>query len=354
MNQLELTKILVIEDNEEIRESTSEILQLAGYNVQTASDGKEGVEKANTYEPDLILCDIMMPEMDGYGVLYLLSKNEKTQGTPFIFLSAKADKSDIRKGMELGADDYLTKPFDDVELLKAIEGRLKKRSLLEKSLSKGLEGYKQFAAELRGIENFSEVFLNNKYKSFKKKQTVYNEGDYAIGLFMVTSGKVKTYLLNEDGKELITGIHGEGDFFGYLALMQDSSQVDCAEALEESEITIISKEEFLKLIYRHPDISKKFIELLSQSVKEKEQQLMSIAYNSVRKRVADALIKLFKHHPKSEDSIYVSREDLSNIVGTATETISRTLSDFKSEGLIDLKGGSITIKNHIKLENMLN
>ena len=106
--------ILIIEDNTDIRESTAEILELAGYTTLTAENGKIGVEMAQKQSPSLIICDIMMPELDGYGVLYLLSKSPETAVIPLIFLTAKSERIDMRKGMEMGADDYLTKPFDDI------------------------------------------------------------------------------------------------------------------------------------------------------------------------------------------------------------------------------------------------
>ena len=121
-----MKKILVIEDNPDVRENLAEILELSGYKVSTAQDGKVGVSIANKEDLDLILCDVMMPELDGYGVLRILNRNPKTSGIPFIFLTAKSEKTDFRKGMGLGADDYITKPFDDVDLLDAIEMRLKK------------------------------------------------------------------------------------------------------------------------------------------------------------------------------------------------------------------------------------
>ena len=123
-------KILLIEDNPDMRENTAEILELSGYEVTTAENGKIGVDLAQRTKPDLIICDVMMPVLDGYGVLYLLSKDNETAGIPFIFLTAKAERSDFRKGMEMGADDYVTKPFDDVELLNAVESRLRKSNLL--------------------------------------------------------------------------------------------------------------------------------------------------------------------------------------------------------------------------------
>ncbi|MFZ9718591.1 MAG: response regulator [Chitinophagaceae bacterium] len=108
--------ILLIEDNNDIRENTAEILELANYSVLTAENGKLGLALALEHKPDMIICDIMMPVLDGYGVLHVLQKNEALQQIPFIFLSAKSERSDLRKGMELGADDYITKPFTDTEL----------------------------------------------------------------------------------------------------------------------------------------------------------------------------------------------------------------------------------------------
>ena len=106
-------------------------MELANYKVVTAPNGKMGIETALAELPDLIVCDIMMPVLDGYGVLHTLHKNESVKNIPFIFLTAKTERSDLRRGMELGADDYITKPFSGTELLNAIEGRLKKADLLK-------------------------------------------------------------------------------------------------------------------------------------------------------------------------------------------------------------------------------
>lgn len=121
-----MKKILIIEDSNDIRENIAEILDLAGYQTFVASNGKQGADIAIANLPDLILCDIMMPELDGYGVFNLLQKKTSSANIPFIFMTAKSEPSEMRKGMEMGADDYLIKPFDDVELLSAIESRLKK------------------------------------------------------------------------------------------------------------------------------------------------------------------------------------------------------------------------------------
>src|SRR4051794_22278912 len=141
--------ILVIEDSNEIRENTVEILELAGYNALTAENGKKGVEIALREKPAVIICDIMMPELDGYGVLHLLRKNPATESTPFIFLTAKTERSDFRKGMEMGADDYITKPFDDSELLGAVEARLKRSSLLEQKYPSTASGLTDFIKDVK-------------------------------------------------------------------------------------------------------------------------------------------------------------------------------------------------------------
>src|SRR5919112_2374518 len=141
--------VLVIDDNNDIRENTAEILELAGYKTFTAENGKRGVEVAAKEKPSVIVCDIMMPELDGYGVLHLLRKNPDTRNIPFIFLTAKTERGDFRKGMEMGADDYITKPFEDIELLNAVEVRLKKYEILEQNYSSSPQGLVQFIKDAK-------------------------------------------------------------------------------------------------------------------------------------------------------------------------------------------------------------
>ncbi len=352
-----MKKILLIEDNKDVRENTAEILSLAQYNVITAVNGKAGVEMAQKEKPDLIICDIMMPVLDGHGALHLLSKNEETASIPFIFLTAKAERNDFRKGMEMGADDYLTKPFDDVELLNAIESRLKKNEILKKEFTKNLSGISDFINEAKGIESLKKLSEERDVRIYKKKSDIYKEGGFPKGIYFINKGKVKTYHTNEFGKELITELYKEGDFFGYLSLLQDEKYTSSATALEDSEIYMLPKDDFFSLIYKNSEVSKKFIELLSDNLKEKESQLVKLAYNSVRKRVAEALVKLSDKYKKEQDQVFsmnISREDLANMVGTATETVIRTLSDFKEDKLIEISGSNISITNYAKLTSMKN
>jgi len=352
-----MKKILLIEDNKEMLENTAEILELANYKVFTAKNGKVGVELAQKEKPDLIICDIMMPVLDGYGVLHLLAKNEDTGGIPFIFLTAKAERGDFRKGMEMGADDYVTKPFDDIELLNAIESRLKKSEMIKREFSKDLEGLNEFITSAKGIEDLKKLSEERDIHTYKKKETIYDEGNYPRGIYFINKGKVKTFRTHEQGKEFITGLHKEGDFFGYLALLEDEKYTDSATALDDSEICLIPKEDFFSLIYKNGEVSRRFIKMLSSNLQEKEEQLLHLAYNSVRKRVAEALVTLHARYKKENEkqfTITISREDLANLAGTATETTIRTLSDFKEEGLIEIKGGTITLLSYDKLAQMRN
>jgi len=350
-------KILLIEDNTEVRENTAEILELANYQVITAENGKKGVEKALQEKPDLIICDIMMPVLDGYGVLHLINKNEELKHLPFIFLTAKAERGDFRRGMEMGADDYITKPFTDIELLNSIESRLKKVDLLKKNYTGDINGVQEFMIDMGKGDALKNLSAGRNINHYKKKQIIYTEGNHPSKMYFVEKGKVKTFKTNEDGKELTIGLFNEGEFFGYVALLENSVYKETAEAMEDTEIALIPRDDFESLMNNSPEVSRRFIRLLVQNVVEKEEQLLGLAYNSLRKRVADALITLEKKYKKNSEtqfSIHISREDLAHIAGTATESLIRTLSDFKGEKLIDIKEGNIIILNEMKLMSMLN
>ncbi|MBL7897868.1 MAG: response regulator, partial [Crocinitomicaceae bacterium] len=170
--------IALIEDNHEMRENIQEILELANYTVYSAENGKKGVDVIKQHKPDLILCDIMMPELDGYGVLYMVSKNPETASIPFIFLTAKSEKDDFRKGMNMGADDYLTKPFEDTELLDAIEKRLKRIEQFSNEFKPNSQGLTDFFESVQGIESLEKLAHDKRSKKFNKKDTVFFEGDY--------------------------------------------------------------------------------------------------------------------------------------------------------------------------------
>jgi CRP-like cAMP-binding protein/CheY-like chemotaxis protein len=352
-----MEKILLIEDNEALRENTAEILALANFEVITAENGKLGVELARIHLPNLIICDIMMPVLDGYGVFQIMKKELDLQKIPFIFLTAKSERSDFRKGMEMGADDFITKPFTDAELINAIHTRLEKAKQNKTNSVKGIECWYQILTDLGKKDEMQNTIVQHDIIEFKKKQIIYAEGQHPNKLYYIEAGKVKIYKTSESGKEFITSLLSDGDFFGHIALLENKTYLEFAETLEESKIRVIPKKEFEDLLTQHQEIALKVIKLLANNIAEKEDQLVALAYHSLRKRVADALLTLKKKYEHQNDelfSIAISREDLANIAGTATESLIRTLSDFKSEKLISIQDGKITLLEEKKLASLFN
>ncbi|MFT4152859.1 response regulator [Parafilimonas sp.] len=354
-----MKKILVIEDNDEVRENIAEILELANYNVITAPNGKTGAETAIKEIPDLIICDIMMPVLDGYGVLHLLNQHAETYGIPFIFLTAKSEKADLRKGMELGADDYITKPFDGIELMKAVEIRLKRAEAVKKHFAGpqtgGIDDVRTFIENLKSTGTLELTSEERELYDYKKKQMIYTEGQRPKAVYYIKSGKVKIYKTNEDGKELITDILSTGDFAGYTYVLENITYRESAQVLEDAEILVIPKDDFLKLVSADAQVARQFIKLVAHNVLEKEQNLLSLAYNSLRKKVAYQIVvwlDKFNGRADSKKEIRLSRENLAKAAGIAPESLIRTLSDFKSEKLIDIQGGVIIILNENKLRNL--
>lgn len=346
------TRIVIIEDSEDIRENTAELLELSGFEVLKAADGLEGVRLVKSEKPDLIICDIMMPHLDGFGVLQVLGQNEDLSKIPFIFLTAKTDRSDLRKGMELGADDYLTKPFQEFELLKAIEIRLKKskkgeiQTIVDSNKNENDSIHlAQQALDFLDLPNFKgEIKSHN----FAKKSSVYIEGDTPHRVYFLESGKIKTFHTSQEGKLFITSFVNEGDFFGFVDVLENQSYRETAEALEDCKIISLTAFDFLRYIDENIHLEVFFRKALTSYLFQNEKILFSMAYQSLRKRVALALVELaetFGGTINKPFTIRLSREDLANRVGTATESVIRTLSEFKKEGLVEIKGGEMTILN---------
>jgi DNA-binding response OmpR family regulator len=337
--------IILIEDNQDIRETTAEILELADYKVFTSDNGKSGVEMAKKEKPNLIICDIMLPDLDGYGVLRILSKSPETSHIPFIFLTAKAEKSDVRKGMNLGADDYITKPFKETELLEAIESRLQRCKSLKNDKA-NIEQLNEFIDEARGLEELKGLSQDRKIRTFRKKEVIFREDDYANYTYFITKGKVKCLKTDNYDKTFVNAIRGENEFIGYINLLEGNEYHETAIAMENTEVAVIPKQDFLALIHNNGSVAAKFIKMLSGNVKERENRLLQLAYAPIRERLADALIKLTEtEHMKNgtPGQLKISREDLASIVGTAKESLIRTLSHLKKEGLLDTNGQEIKI-----------
>ncbi len=353
-----MKKVLLIEDNKDVRENTADILELSNYVVTTAENGKIGIEKAKTFRPDIILCDIMMPVMDGYKVLDTLGEKPDTASIPFIFLTAKSEKADLRKGMNLGADDYLTKPFEEHELLDAIACRLRKCDFLRKEFSKNIQGIHEFFQDASHYLNLEHITREYRPKSYKKRDFIFREGDHAHALYFVESGTVKTYKSTESGKEFVTGINKAGDFMGQLSLLGHyGTYLESAMVLHNAELYAIPKTDFIHLLYDNKEVSRKFMDIISNNLIEVQEQLLNMAYTSVRQRVAMALLSLYKKgiiKDAPHEGIDIPREDFAGMIGTATETAIRTLSEFREEGLIAMgQARRIILLNKEKLQHIV-
>ena len=338
-----MKKVLLIEDNQDVRENTADLLELANYEVMTAEDGELGVEKAKLFLPDIIICDIMMPKLNGYEVIKQLSNEPNTASIPFIFLTAKTSSTDMRLGMNMGADDYLTKPFEEKELLDAITCRLEKSEFLKREITKNLKGVHAFLEEASEYIDLDSLSKAHSPKEYDKKEMIFWEGDNAHSLYFIESGTIKTYKSTESGKEFVTGIYGPGDFIGQLSLLNAAgTYIENAMVLEDAELGVIPKKDFTTLLYENLAVSQKFIGMISNNLIDVQEHLVDMAFASVRQRAAKALLELYKKgiiKDETNAGIGIPREDFAGIIGTATETAIRTLSDFKDEGLITTDQG---------------
>ena len=350
---MEKTCILIIEDNADIRGSTAEILSLAGYQVYQASNGKRGVEQAIKHMPDLILCDIMMPEMDGYGVFHLLRTREETSLIPIIFITAKTERADVRKGMEAGVDDYLTKPYDELELLQAIGTRLKRRAHQKRLYSTSLKQLDSLFADSQGLDELKKAFSERKVKHIRKKQVIYYEGETPHAIYLILTGSVKTLKLAEDGRELLLAVYGKDDYFGITALLAGEDYKETAEALEDCTLCSLPKDVVDQFVYKYPGIAERFIKILAGNLSQYQEQLLELAYHSVRKRLAELLVRLHVKDSRLKN-LELSRDNLASMAGIAAETVSRILSDFKEEKLIEKSAGKIVILDAERLERLKN
>ncbi|HJW30518.1 MAG TPA: response regulator [Saprospiraceae bacterium] len=345
------SKILVVEDNYDVRENLSEILNLSGYEAISAPNGKQGVAKAIAEMPDLILCDIMMPELDGYGVLRILSKNPQTENIPFIFLTAKTELVDIRKGMTLGADDYITKPFDDVELLDTIAVRLNKRKAAPATLTTDHRMISQMSAE-QLAESLPASWLEGETRFVRKRDPLYTEGQICRNVFLVRSGRAAATKMDDFSKEAVTRLYRAPMIIGITSAITGKHR-ETVKAIEDLEVIPIRKEDFLQFMLQDRQTTYYFLHTLATDQIETDEKLLLQAFGTVRMKLASTLLELYPlYESKGKAVIPISREELANIAGTAKETIIRCLSEFKEEGLISIRDSDIIIESPRKLNEL--
>ena len=344
-----MKKILVIEDNPEVREVLEEVLELSGYDVRVAADGTEGVSAALLDPPDLILCDVMMPKLDGYGVLSILSKKAATAGIPFVFLTAKAEREDVRRGMTLGADDYVTKPFYKDELLRVIETRLQKRAQQAPVAPTTAPETGSLVDPQAGKKRLLELFGDREIRRFSAQQNIAEQGRNVRYVYLVESGLIKLSRLNSYGKSYVLHILGPGDLFGHTAALNEEVFPYGADTLTDAQVVLLPKDDFTQAVNSDRHLGAFLLRELSRNITEKQLKLLHLAYDTVRQRVVEALLEIYAIQADPDRPIDILRSDLAEMAGTAKETVVRVLTDLKQEELIDVEDALI----HIRQPNAL-
>jgi len=348
-----MKKLLIIEDDLVVRENTQEILELYNFEVIGAANGRIGIKLAQELLPDLIICDIMMPELDGYGVLEAIAADEKTAHIPFIFLSAKTEHKEIRRGMDLGADDYLTKPYEEENLISAVNSRLAKAAILSNMMaSSGVESNEDRFKNLHELKNFFDD--EGEAIKYSKGELVFAEGDPSNKIYLVLKGVVKMYRMEENGKELITALYKADDFMGFTSFTENLAHQDSAVAMEETELAGISKHQLKNILESNQNVSLELMNLMTTNLSELKDQLLQMAYSSVKRKTAYTILQFAKIlHKNPDGTITIGRYDLANVAGIAKESLIRTLSEFKKKKLIEITGRNIRILDIEALEKVI-
>lgn len=342
--------VLLIEDDITLLENTRELLELSGYKVFTATNGKLGVTCAKEKLPDVIICDIMMPELDGYEVFEALVRHKSTREIPFIFLSVKAEPEDIRKGMNLGADDYLSKPFKEEDLLNTIASRIAKRSILKKKKRK----HPDLSNKIDNLEDLRRFFKDyGEIVEVEKHDELFREDRNASYVYLVKEGLIKSFRLDEYGKELITALSKKDDFLGFYSFKVPTQYPESAEALENTKLFRVSSEEFIHTLLKSQNLTIEFAQLISDNLLIMKTHLLDMAYSSVLKKTTNTILDFAENiQGDPQQFIKISRSDLASVAGISTESFIRSLSSLKKEGLIDIVGRDIKILNLQKLHTI--
>lgn len=349
--------ILLITTNEELRKKVAGIFDYSGYSVTTVPDGAAAIESAIGVQPEVILCDLDLPEPGSYTLLHAVAQHASISRIPVILLGSFPTKEDVRKAMDAGADDCLPLPFEGIELLRAVE------AALDRKTRRSLHSAKKHADDVlptgdkEDRQRLTVLFGDRDMQTFRRKQSLYSEGQRATQVWFIASGKVKTFRINEDGKELITNLYGQGDLVGYTEALQGDCYRDSARAVEDTGLIAIPRSEFLRIITTSTELSRLLLQMLARNSTRRDEGLVDLAYNSLRKRVANGLLRLsetFNEGVQGNRTINLSRENLAAIIGAAPESLTRTLSDFKKEKLISMQEGVITLLNEEKLRNLVN
>jgi CheY-like chemotaxis protein/CRP-like cAMP-binding protein len=320
-----MANILVIEDDELVRESILAVLESKGFQALSAENGLLGVQLAESHLPDLILCDILMPGLDGYEVLSALSSNPDTQCIPFIFLTAKIEKANRRKAMKMGADDYLTKPFTSEELLEAIAGRFKRQLLLKASRT---------SKRKSGLELERSTFY------FATNQDIPLQQD---SFWQVRHGLVKLGALLTEGEEIVIGWAIAPMIFGTSTMLP----------VVHFEAKAIGKVELVQYSAQEVTNSPQLVKALLPRIHQSDALLAVCGQRRADDRLKGLLLLLKKElgEPTAEGTrlkVRFTHQELASTIGTARATVTLLLNEFKQNGWI-----AVEHDHHLRIKETL-
>jgi len=345
-----MKKILLIEDDEEFRASTVDILSLSNYEVQACKNGKEGVQKSLSWKPDLIICDIILPKLDGYGVLRVLRNSEFLKDVLIICITGHQEIEHYRKCMEFGADDFLLKPFSPTELLKAIETRFDRHSIHSEHLTtQSSTGRKKYDDIL------AKVLEGRPVVPGRKGSPMFEAGQTPRFACYVISGMIRTIRFDFSGKELTTGIFTKGKFVGLSEALQGIPFMDSAIVLQNSELILIPIVDFLQITHREPVFLSSLVNQLALDVISNNQLLINLAYQDMRGKVALALLRLYQFYKKDNPQVTHVKQPraiIASMAGVAKESATRTMIDFVEEGIVEVTPEGYRILNFERLERL--
>lgn len=264
-----MKKILIIEDNASIRDSLADLLELSGFAVRGAGDGLAGLQKIKEQIPDLIICDVTMPGLSGYDVLAKLQENEQTSSIPFIFLSARSERADMRHGMEAGADDYVTKPVSSHELLAAISSCFAKRERLSQRYQRTYaQNQETLASHVLGLDHLSEPLthysLLEYFKELQEKITTENLNAIAILVLGLTQFERYTARLGlRDSQRLLSEVAQR--------LQQNVASSDLLVSLKTAHFALISTSDNL------PELANNLLRTLKKPVNLNDEEIFLTA-----------------------------------------------------------------------------
>lgn len=379
-----MKKILLIEKDEDVRANLSKVLELVNYKVFAVGDGQNAAALALSETPDMIICGSFLPLLEGYDLLQKIQNNPATKDTVIHFFTPSIEHHSYEANLHqkflmpmnnqhtqngynpsngfstvYQYGQYLSDQVNNSQRTSEPALPIIATQNEENDVHQELQITNKSSTFLsKGVnEIIADLLIDRDINYYKKKQIIFSEGNCSRNLYFIKKGKIKTYQTNDYGKQLVVDLYSENDFIGYVQLLENTNYTESAEALEETELLVIPRSDFNDLIKNNPEVMKFFVSLLTKSVTEKKNQMIGLAYNSLRKKVADSLLMICKKYKMDDENlnvIEISRDNLAAIAGTATESLIRTLTDFKSEKLIDIENNNIKILNKSKLERLSN